>query len=359
MNKFHLFLGTLAFSFTSYAQQYEFQTIKEINCLPVISQGNTGTCWSFSSISFLEAEIIRTTGQKVDLSEMYNVRFTYLAKAENYVMRQGKAQFSEGGLNHDVINSAKKYGLTTENIYSGKPTADTKHDHSKMVAELEAIVKKAVEETPLKYSNWKSDYNAVLDNYLGKIDQVKSIQPKEYGINLNDYVTITSFSHEPFYSKFVLNVPDNFSNESFYNVTLDEFIKNIDNALDQGYTLALDSDVSEDTFSAKTGIAVIPNDVADAKASLTEIKPEKKITQEFRQQEFENYNTVDDHLMHIIGKVKDQKGNVYYKVKNSWGTTSGKDGFMYMSVPFIKLKAISVMVHKDGLTKETRKALNI
>jgi bleomycin hydrolase len=262
-------------------------------------------------------------------------------------------------LNHDVINSAKKYGLTTENIYSGKPTTDAKHDHSKMVAELEAIVKKAVEETPLKYSNWKSDYNAVLDNYLGKIDQVKSIQPKEYGINLNDYITITSFSHEPFYSKFVLNVPDNFSNESFYNVTLDEFIKNIDNALDQGYTLALDSDVSEDTFSAKTGIAVIPNDVADAKASLTEIKPEKKITQEFRQQEFENYNTVDDHLMHIIGKVKDQKGNVYYKVKNSWGTTSGKDGFMYMSVPFIKLKAISVMVHKDGLTKETRKALNI
>jgi bleomycin hydrolase len=359
MNKFYLFFGTLVFSFTSHAQQYDFQTIKEINCLPVISQGNTGTCWSFSSISFLEAEIIRATGKKVDLSEMYNVRFTYLAKAENYVMRQGKAQFGEGGLNHDVIHSAKKHGLTTEATFSGKLSADAKHDHAKMAAELEAIVKKAVAETPLKYPNWKDDYNAVLDNYLGKIDNVKPTSAKDYKINLDDYVTITSFTHEPFYSKFVLNVPDNFSNESFYNVTLDELIQNIDNALDKGFTLALDTDVSEETFSVKTGVAVIPASNDDVKTILTEIKPEKQITQEYRQQEFENYNTVDDHLMHIVGKVKDQKGNIYYKVKNSWGTNSGKDGYMYMSVPFIKLKAISVMLHKDGLTKQTRKALNI
>jgi bleomycin hydrolase len=359
MNKFYLFLGTLAFSFTSHSQQYDFQTIKEINCLPVISQGNTGTCWSFSSTSFLEAEIIRTTGKKVDLSEMYNVRFTYLAKAENYVMRQGKAQFGEGGLNHDVINSAKKHGFTTEDTFNGKLTNDAKHDHSKMVPELEAIVKKAVEETPLKYPNWKEDYNAVLDKYFGKIDNVKPTSAKDYKINLDDYVTITSFTHVPFYSKFILNVPDNFSNESFYNITLDEFIQNIDNALDKGFTLALDSDVSETTFSAKNGIAVIPENNEDEKSILTEIKPEKQITQEYRQSEFENFNTQDDHLMHIVGKVKDQKGNIYYKVKNSWGTTSGKDGFIYMSVPFIKLKAISVMLHKDGLKKQTRKALNI
>jgi len=359
MNKFSLYLGALSLSFAPYSQQYDFQTIKEINCLPVISQGNTGTCWSFSSTSFLEAEIIRTTGQKVDLSEMYNVRFTYLAKAENYVMRQGKAQFGEGGLNHDVINSAKKYGLATEAVFSGKLSSDAKHDHSKMVTELEAIVKKAVAETPLKYPNWKEDYNAVLDNYLGKIDAVKPTDAKDYKINLNDYVTITSFNHAPFHSKFILNIPDNFSNESFYNVTLDEFIKNIDNALDKGFTLALDSDVSEPTFSVKNGVAVIPENSSDMETILTEIKPEKQITQEYRQAEFENYNTVDDHLMHIVGKVKDQKGNIYYKVKNSWGTNSGKDGFMYMSVSFIKLKAISVMLHKDGLTKETRRALNI
>lgn len=359
MNKFSLYLGALSLSFASYSQQYDFQTIKEINCLPITSQGNTGTCWSFSSTSFLESEIIRATGQKVDLSEMYNVRFTYLAKAENYVMRQGKAQFGEGGLNHDVINSAKKYGLATEAVFSGKLSSDAKHDHSKMVPELEAIVKKAVAETPLKYPNWKSDYNAVLDKYLGKLDSVKPNIAKDYGINLDDYVTITSFNHAPFHSKFILNIPDNFSNESFYNVTLDEFIKNIDNALDKGFTLALDSDVSEPTFSVKNGVAVIPENSDDVKTILTEIKPEKQITQEYRQAEFENYNTVDDHLMHIVGKVKDQKGNIYYKVKNSWGTNSGKDGFMYMSVPFIKLKAISVMLHKDGLTKETRKALNI
>src|SRR5690606_22323072 len=154
-----------------------------------------------------------------------------------------------------------------------------------------------VEETPLKYPNWKNDYNAVLDKYLGKIDNIKPTFDKDYQINLDDYVTITSFTHAPFHSKFILNIPDNFSNESFYNVTLDEFIQNIDNALDKGFTLALDSDVSEETISTKNGVAVIPNDNTDAKVILTEIKPEKQITQEYRQAEFENYNTVDDHLM--------------------------------------------------------------
>lgn len=182
---------------------------------------------------------------------------------------------------------------------------------------------------------------------------------KSTKLNLDDYVTITSFTHEPVYSKFILNIPDNFANGSFYNLTLDEYIENIDNAIDKGFTLALDADVSETTFSGKNGIAVIPNDINDASIILTEIKPEKTITPEYRQSEFENFNTTDDHLMHIVGKAKDQKGNIYYKVKNSWGTKSGRDGFVYMSVPYMRLKSISVMLHKDGLLKKTKTALGI
>jgi bleomycin hydrolase len=381
MKKYSALLLFFFIGITSYSQTYEFQTIKDIEALPVISQDKTGTCWSFSSTSFLEAEILRITGKKMDLSEMYNVKYTYLDKAENYVMRQGKAQFGEGGLNHDVINSAKKYGIALEDTYSGKMNPNDKFDHSKMVEELEAIVKKAVADTPANYPAWRKDYLATLDNYMGKYDAEdsllsqkyqldnvstkanKSLSPKQIlensKLKLDDYVTITSFTHEPVYSKFILNIPDNFSNGSFYNLPLDEFVQNIDNALENGYTLALDADVSEPTFSAKTGIAVMPFNPKDVTAILTEIKQEKTVTPESRQQAFENYTTTDDHLMHIVGKVKDQKGNIYYKVKNSWGTKSGKDGYIYMSVPYLKMKAISVMLHKDGLMKTTKKALSL
>lgn len=365
----------------SFAQPYEFQTIKDIDALPVLSQDKTGTCWSFSSTSFLEAEILRITGKKMDLSEMYNVKYTYLDKAENYVMRQGKAQFGEGGLNHDVINSAKKYGIVYEESYTGKLNPDEKYDHSKMEGELEAIVKKAVADSPANYPAWKKDYMAVLDNYMGKYDAEdplisatttvdkanaktsKSLSPKQTlelsKLKLDDYVTVTSFTHEPFYSKFILNIPDNFSNGSYYNLPLDEFIGTIDYALDNGFTLALDTDVSETTFSAKYGIAVLPFNPKDADEILTSIKPEKKVSAESRQQQFENYSTTDDHLMHLVGKVKDQNGNIYYKVKNSWGTKSGKDGYMYMSVAYLRMKAISVMLDKDGLSKATKKALGL
>jgi len=381
MNKSYFVLSLLIASFFGYSQTYEFKTVKDIQATPVISQDKTGTCWSFSTTSFLEAEIIRLTGKKIDLSEMYNVRNTYLDKAENYVMRQGKAQFGEGGLSHDVINSARKYGIVPESSFIGKSNPDAKFDHAKMVEELEAIVKRAVAETPKKYPDWKKDYAAVLDSYMGKFDENlldltsntsidhktvtmdKKLSPKQFlastKLNLDDYVTITSFTNEPFYAEFILSIPDNFANGSMYNLPLDEFIQNIDSALDKGFTLTLDTDVSEKTFSGQYGIAVIPENENDSKTILTEIKPEKKITPEYRQAEFENYDTQDDHLMHIVGKVLDQKGNTYYKVKNSWGTQSGKEGFMYISVPYIRLKAISVMVHKDGLMKKTRNAIGL
>lgn len=371
MQKIFIGVALFACGFSAYCQKYEFQPIKEVACMPVVSQDRTGTCWSFSSTSFLEAEIIRTTGKQIDLSEMYNVRNTYPKKAWNYVMRQGHAQFGEGGLNHDVINSAMDYGIVPQDAYSGLTNGATVLDHSKMVAELEELVKKNADASKKPDPDWQNQVNTILDNYMGKnvtefTYEGKKYTPKSFlemtKLNLRDYVTITSFTHVPNYKSFILDIPDNFSNGYFYNMPLDEFVANIDNALDKGYTVALDADVSEKTFSGKNGIAVIPADEADSKTILTEIKAEKQITPEYRQAEFQNFDTTDDHLMHIVGKMKDQKGNIYYKVKNSWGKNAERvanGGFVYMSVPYVKLKAISVLLHKDALMAKTKKSLGL
>lgn len=369
MKKNILSIALLAISFGSFAQTYEFQTVKDIEANPVISQDNTGTCWSFSTTSFLEAEIIRLTGKKIDLSEMYNVRNTYPKKAWNYVMRQGKAQFGEGALAHDVINSAEDFGLVPNSVYSGLTGNNNAHNHAEMTAVLESMLKTYVANPGKKLSpQWKEAVNAVLDVYLGKnvtdfTFEGKKYTPKSFlemtKLKTADYVTISSFTNEPFYKTFLLDIPDNFSNGTFYNLPLDEYVQNIDNALDNGYTIALDCDVSEGTFSGKNGVAVIPENDADAKLILTEIKPEKVISPEYRQAEFENLTTTDDHLMHIVGKVKDQTGKIYYKVKNSWGTKSGKEGYVYMSVSYMKLKSISVLLHKDGLMKNTKSKLGL
>ena len=241
-----------------------------------------------------------------------------------------------------------------------------------MVAVLEAMVKTYVDNPGRQLSTkWKAAIDTVLDLYLGEIPNTFSYEGKEYTpksfmemtkIKADDYITLTSFTHQPFYKSFILNIPDNFSNGSMYNLPLDELIASIDYALEKGYTLALDCDVSEATFSAKYGIAFVPEKNEDEKTGLGEIITEKKITPGYRQQEFENYNTTDDHLMHIVGKVKDQKGNSYYKIKNSWGTDEKKvknGGFVYMSVPYMKLKAISVLLHKEGIDKKTKKNLGL
>lgn len=351
-------------------QKYEFQTVKDIPCEAVVSQGQTGTCWSFSSTSFLESEITRINGKHIDLSEMYNVRHNYPKKAWNYVMRQGHAQFGEGGLNHDVINSAMEFGIVPQSAYSGLVNDERSYNHEKMVGELEALLKSTVAEKKPD-PKWKDQVNAILEKYMGHdviefTYEGKKYNPKTFlamtRLDLKSYVTITSFCHQPYYSHFILDIPDNFSYGQFCNMPLDEFVANIDNALEKGFTVALDADVSEATFSAKNGVAVIPAVASDDQAAMTEIKPEMKVTPEYRQAEFENYDTTDDHLMHIVGKVKDQKGNIYYKVKNSWGNDSARvanGGFVYMSVPYVKLKAISVMVHKDALLPKTRKSLSL
>ena len=362
-----LFLFTYSFS-----QSYKFETMIDLEATDVISQGNTGTCWSFSASSFLESEIMRMTGKNIDISEMYTVRNTYPVKAENYVMRQGKAQFSQGGLAHDVINSITVNGIVPQVVYTGLDDNASSHNHSEMVSVLKGVLDVYVDNPGKSLSpKWKSSINSILDNYLGKNIETFTYEGVPYTpmsflemtkLNPKDYVSITSFTHQPFYSQFILNIPDNFSNGSFYNVKLDEMLSVINHALKNGFTVELDCDVSEKTFSAKHGVAVIPENDGKAAEAIISVRPEKTISQEFRQQEFENYNTTDDHLMHITGLLKDQNGTVYYKVKNSWGTDSRRvanDGYIYMSEAYMRLKTISVMVHKDALPKGLRSKLNL
>lgn len=363
----------ICFGLTLSAQEaYKFTSQIDLEATAVISQGRTGTCWSFSSTSFLESEIIRLTGKKVDLSEMYTVRNTYPKKLENFVMRQGKAQFSEGGLAHDVIHSVSEYGLVPNEAFSGLFQNETGHNHAELVAVLEAMAKTYIENPARKLSKkWKPATEAVLDTYLGENITKFTYEGTQYTpasfrdamkIIPENYITITSFTQAPFYSEFILNIPDNWSYGSFYNVPLDEMMASIDHALAIGFTVELDCDVSERTFSSKDGVAVIPKEEENNIKALQGVYPEMKITQEYRQDEFENFTTTDDHLMHITGTLLDQNGTKYYKVKNSWGTDVSRNangGYVYFSESYMRLKAISITVHKDAVPKATAKKLNL
>lgn len=372
MRNIFIFFGIAFISLTLTSQEaYKFTTIIDLEATPVISQGNTGTCWSYSASSFLESEIIRLNGKQVDISEMYNVRNTYPIKAENYVMRQGKAQFSEGGLAHDVLNSVRKFGIVPVETYSGLFGGATRHNHAEMVSTLTAMLENYVKNSKNLSPKWKESFAATLDVYLGKnvtsfTYEGKKYTPLEFAkslkINADDYINITSFTQAPFYSKFILNIPDNFSNGSFYNVPINDLVSVVNNALENGYTVEIDCDVSEKTFSSKDGVAVIPSNKLNNLNAMKSIYPEMEVTQEFRQQEFENFNTTDDHLMHITGIVKDQNGTFYYMVKNSWGTNPERtthNGYVYFSEAYFKLKTISITLHKDGITKSITNNLGL
>lgn len=360
------FIGLLCLSANG---QYQFEEKINLEATPVISQGRTGTCWSFSTTSFIESEILRIDDEEIDISEMYNVRFTYLAKAQNYLSRQGKAQFSEGGLAHDVMNSVKQNGLVPQVAYTGLDAGVNSHNHAEMVAVLTALLDTYLEKPTKQMSDkWQDAVNAILDVYLGPVPTEFEYEGKKYTpqsflemtkVNPDDYVTVTSFTQAPFYSNFILNIPDNFSNGSMYNVQLDEMMKVVDDALANGYSIELDCDVSEATFSARAGVAVIPLDESKEKEALTTPMEEKEINQAYRQQLFDKQETTDDHLMHITGMLVDQNGTKYYKVKNSWGDGLANGGHVYMSESYMRLKTISVMVHKDAVPKDIRKKLSI
>jgi bleomycin hydrolase len=395
----NLFLaGLVLLSFVGSAQEgkeeekgYKFTSIKDIPCTPVKDQFRSGTCWSFSGLGLLEAEMLRIGKPSVDLSEMFVVHHAYSDKATKYVRLHGSLNFGAGGAFHDVTNMIRKYGIVPEEVYTGLNYGEDKHVHGELDRLLLDEVKAIIDNPNKKLTSaWHDALEGTLETYLGKFPEKFQYQGKEYtpqsfaqdfvGLNLDDYVEITSYTHHPFYSKFIIEVPDNWSWDQVYNVPLSEMIEIIDNSIGTGYAVAWAADVSEKGFvTSQKGIAVVP-EVDKASMDDAEItkweklsekeqneqlyklsKPglEKTITQEMRQIDFDNYQTTDDHGMLIVGTAKDQAGNLYYKVKNSWGAYNDFDGFFYASKPYMSFKTMSIMVHKDAIPKNIRKKLNL
>lgn len=366
---------------------YKFTVEKQIKTTSVKNQHKSGTCWSFSTLSFIESELIRMGKGEYDLSDMFCVRHAYTDKAVKFVRMHGTINFGSGGASHDVLDVIKKYGIVPEEAYTGLNYGETKHDHGELDAVLKAYIKAVADDNNKKLTTaWLKGFNGILDAYLGKLPENftykgKNYTPvsfaKELGINTDDYYEFTSYKHHPFYSKFILEVPDNWAWGELYNVPLDEMMKIIDNAINNGYTIAWGADVSEKGFSWKNGVAIVPDEEKpdlqgserDKWEKLTEKekaaqlytfeKPvkEKIITQEMRQQAFDNYQTTDDHGMEICGIAKDQNGNKFYIVKNSWSTEGKYDGYFYASEAFVKFKTMGIMIHKDAVPKDIMKKL--
>ena len=370
---------------------YQFTPIKEIPCTTVKDQNRSGTCWSFSGLGFLEAELIRLGKPTVDLSEMFIVYHSYSDKAVKYVRLHGSLNFSAGGAFHDVTNVIKKYGIVPEEVYTGLNYGEEKHVHGELDRVLLDQVKAVVENPNKKLTTaWYEVLSSTLNTYFGELPEKFDYQGKEYtpqsfakdfvGLNMEDYVEISSYTHHPFYSQFIIEVPDNWSWDHVYNVPMNEMAEIIDNSINTGYTVAWAADVSEKGFSTSLkGVAVIPMvdkaNMTDAEITKWEKQTEKEkneelyklsnpgkekvITQELRQKDFDNYLTTDDHGMLIMGTAKDQAGNIYYKVKNSWGDYNEYEGYFYASKPYVDYKTMSIMVHKDAIPKNIRKKLNL
>lgn len=347
--------------------QYQFTLTSDCNCTSIKNQQNTGTCWSFATASFLESELIRMgKTEEYDLSEMYFVRQIYQDKAQNYVYRQGKAQFSQGGLSHDVISAFTKAGAVPESVYSGKLPGEYMHDHSELEVALKGLVDVITKEKK-PTNKWTAAVAGILDAYLGRAPEKFTVNGKEYtpqsyaaslGINPSDYISFTSYTHHPFDQKMVLEIPDNWSNGSYYNVPINDIVTITKNAITKGYSVAWDGDVSEKGFSAGKGMAVLP--VNEKREDLfTQPGEEVAVTQALRQSTFNDFSTTDDHLMHISGTAKDQNGTTYFYTKNSWGEISPYSGYLYMSEPYFRLKTVGIMVHKDAVPTEIRKRLGI
>ncbi len=344
--------------------QYQFTTVHNIECTKIKSQDKTGTCWSFATNSFLESELIRMGVTDMDLSEMYIVQNIYKDKANNYILRQGKANFSEGSLAHDVIRAVAKHGVVPEAIYSGKLSGE-KHDHAELSAGLKGYLD-GVRSTKNISPKWKKGLDALLKVYMGYTPESFDVDGNTYTpisyanhlkIDTDAYVSLTSFTHHPFYSSFILEIPDNYSNGAFYNVNIEELIQTIDYAISQGYSVAWDGDVSEKGFSSQQGLAILPMDTDDPDI-FKKIVPELKLDQNERQRLFENYTTTDDHLMHIVGMANDQKGNEYYLIKNSWGERGPYDGYLYMSKSYAAMKTVGILLHKKAIPSSIAEKIN-
>lgn len=353
-----------------------FEKIIDLKTTPIKNQAQTGTCWCFATTSFIETEMLRLGKEACDISEAFFIYQNYLLKAEKYIRMHGKYSFSCGGQAHDVMNVLKYYGALPEEIYSGLLNNEKLPDQADMDDMLKAAINSiAIKETIIK-PQWKNAIDGILKAYLGEIPNKFEFKNKNYnpssfakeyiGINPDDYIELTSFTHHPFYTKFVLEIPDNWSGGEYYNIPIEDLMNIMENSLKKGYSIAWDGDVSEKEFKHKKNIAILPiiewqDRTNEQKETVFEKpEPEKKVTQQMRQDCFDNYSTTDDHLMHIVGIAKDEKGTKYYYVKNSWGGKSNNlGGFLYMSDAYMRLKTIAILVHKDAIPLEILKKLNL
>jgi bleomycin hydrolase len=376
-------------STTKIEEGYKFTPVVELKATPVKNQASTGTCWCFATTSFIESELLRLGKGEYDLSEMFIVRDNYTDKLNDNYLRQGKGNLGPGSVGHDWMYGFKNYGIVPDEVYNGLNYGSPTHNHG----ELNAFIN-AVAAVPVQRKNESEQYHkivdAILDTYLGKIPEnftYKGVNytPKSFaaslGINPGDYVEITSFTHFPFYTQGLLEIPDNWRMERYYNVPLDELIQTMDYALHNGYTIAWDGDVSERGFSHSKGVAIFPelskvdNYSTTDRARLEKMSPgerseeafkfaspfpEVNVTQEIRQAGFENFTTTDDHLMHLTGIVKDQNGTKYYITKNSWGTDRNTfGGYLNMSESYVRAKTISILVHKNAIPAEIKTKLGL
>ena len=377
---------------TTSAEGYRFTDTKIIPTTAVKDQSRSGTCWCFSTLSFLESEILRAGGSAMHLSEMWIVRHSFMDKAEKYVRMHGTINFAEGGASHDVTEGIKAHGIVPFEVYPGLNYGTEKPDFHELSvvlkAYLDAVVKTGDKSGKALSTAWKRGFDAILDEYFGPLPETFTYEGKEYSpetfaaqlpIDLDNYIDISSFTHHPFYTQFIIEVPDNWMWGTVYNVPLDEMMQIIDHALEQGYTVSWGTDVSEKGFSRTKAIGIVPEADTESmsgteaerwgkltdrekEAALYKFdKPgkERTITQQMRQTAFDNYETTDDHGMLIMGTATDQAGNRYYKVQNSWNVLPPYDGFWYFSRPFVAYKTTSIMVNKQALPKEIARKLGL
>lgn len=372
-----LFLAPALFTLSAQVNEpFEFKEYKRHAATAVKSQDQTGTCWAFSTASFLESEALRLGKGDVDLSEMFVVRNIYHMKCENFVRRQGNAQLGEGGLAHDMLIAVNKYGIVPESVYPGRKDPSKPFNHSQVEKALQAQCKTFAQQGKdgKLDPKWLAKIDEILDQEFGPVPTQFSVNGSKYtpvlyrdflGLNPDDYVTITSFTHHPFWSKFILEIPDNWSNGEFYNMPLDDMMRCATYAIEKGYTLEWDADVSNMGFSANNGIAIVPktpwlDKSASARTNAFKMwEPELKITQEYRQQLFDTQETMDDHLMHITGVVDEKHSGTYFVVKNSWGEISDFKGYVNTSDAYMRLNTISYTLPKSALPQDVRRRLGL
>ena len=397
MNKFLLMAVAAICSLPTMAQKADslvFTTVLENPVTSIKNQNNSGTCWSYSALAFLESEVLKKDPSKkdIDLCESFLVSKTYTDRADRNVRTHGDASFSQGGSFYDAIFCMERYGFIPEGImpYPITPYGDSLFNFTNFFPPMEAYIK-AVSGSNAKKLNpmWKKDVQGMLDNYFGECPTEFEYKGKKYTpqsfvkdylqLDPNDYVSLTSYTHHPFYTQFVLEIQDNWRWATSYNLPLDEFMRVMEEGVKNGYTFAWGADVSEDGFSRRTGknkcVATVPDtkatagvgsdqsrwtgEKAGAKIAQADAAGEKVITQEMRQEGYDNWTTTDDHGMQIYGIAKDQNGKEYFMMKNSWGEYGPYKGFWYVSKPYVAYKTMNIVINKNAIPKDIRKKLGI